>query len=51
MTKTPTQLKQGWLETDLSDIESWISVDDALPERSWLVDAQSQLLDQNVLLE
>ena len=40
-----------WRDTDLSEIEKWISVDDELPDRAWLQIAQDQLLDNSVLPE
>ena len=40
-----------WRDTDLSEIEKWISVDDDLPDREWLQTAQDQLLDASVLPE
>lgn len=41
----------GWLETDLAEIEAWISVDDDLPDREWIDTAKNQLLDASVLPE
>ena len=40
-----------WRDTDLSEIEKWISVDDELSDREWLQIAQDQLLDASVLPE
>ena len=40
-----------WDDTDLAEIEKWISVDDDLPDREWLQIAQDQLLDNSVLPE
>ena len=40
-----------WRDTDLAEIEKWISVDDELPDREWLQTAQDQLLDNSVLPE
>lgn len=41
----------AWRDTDLYEIEKWISVDDELSDRAWLNAAQNQLLDENVLPE
>lgn len=41
----------AWRDTDLAEIEKWISVDDDLPDREWLQTAQDQLLDNSVLPE
>ena len=41
----------AWGDTDLFEIEKWISVDDDLPDREWLQTAQDQLLDASVLPE
>jgi hypothetical protein len=38
----------GWLETSLADLESWITVDDDLSDREWLQSAQDQLVDASV---
>ena len=40
-----------WRDTDLAEIEKWISVDDELSDREWLQIAQDQLLDASVLPE
>jgi len=41
----------AWRDTDLSEIEKWISVDDDLPNREWLDTAKNQLVDNSVLSE
>lgn len=41
----------AWLETDLAEIEKWISVDDDLSDREWIEEAKNQLVDQSVLPE
>lgn len=41
----------AWRDTDLAEIEKWISVDDELPNREWLDTAKNQLLDNSVLPE
>ena len=41
----------AWLDTDLAEIEKWISIDADLSDREWLKEAQEQLLDENVLPE
>ena len=41
----------AWRDTDLAEIEKWISVDDELSDRAWLQIAQDQLLDASVLPE
>ncbi len=42
---------EAWRDTDLEKLESWISVDDELPDHEWLDTAKNQLLDENVLPE
>jgi hypothetical protein len=39
----------AWNDTDLEKLESWINVDDELPDREWLDIAKNQLIDENVL--
>ncbi len=41
----------AWLDTDLTDLEKWISVDDALSNAAWLRAAQDQLRAGSVLPE
>ena len=41
----------AWSDTDLSEIEKWISVDADLSDREWLEIAKNQLLDASVLPE
>jgi hypothetical protein len=41
----------AWRDTDLAEIEKWISVDDDLSDREWLETAKNQLLDNSVLPE
>jgi len=41
----------AWRDTDLAEIEKWISVDADLSDREWLQTAQDQLLDENILPE
>ena len=41
----------AWRDTDLAEIEKWISVDDELSDREWLQTGQDQLLDNSVLPE
>ncbi len=41
----------AWLDTDLSEIEKWISVDDDLSDHAWIDAAKDQLVDQSVLPE
>lgn len=38
----------AWLDTDLAEIEKWISVDEDLSDSAWLREAQTQLLDASV---
>ena len=38
----------AWLDTDIWEIDKWISVDTELSDREWLQIAQDQLLDENV---
>jgi len=42
---------KGWADTDLNELESWIHVDDELPDREWLDTAKNQLIDNSVLPE
>ena len=42
---------EGWADTDLNELESWIRVDDELPDREWLDTAKNQLIDNSVLPE
>ena len=41
----------AWRDTDLVEIEKWISVDDELSNREWLETAKNQLVDNSVLSE
>jgi hypothetical protein len=41
----------AWRDTDPSEIEKWISVDDELSDREWLETAKNQLVDNSVLSE
>lgn len=41
----------GWLETDIEDIEKWISVEDDLTDGEWLDTAKEQLTNESVLPE
>lgn len=41
----------GWREADPWEIDKWISVDDALPDRQWFREAQDQLIESSVLPE
>lgn len=41
----------AWRDTDLAEIEKWISVDDELSNREWLETAKNQLVDNSVLAE
>ena len=41
----------AWRDTDITEIDKWISVDADLSDREWLQAAQDQLLDLNVLPE
>ena len=41
----------AWRDTDLYEIEKWISVDAELSDREWLKVAQEQLLNESVLPE
>ena len=38
----------AWRDTDIFEIEKWISVDDDLSDREWLDSAKNQLFDQSV---
>lgn len=42
---------KGWADTDLNELESWISVDDGLSDREWIDTAKNQLIDNSVLPE
>jgi len=41
----------GWHEADPWKIDSWISVDDELPDRQWFDEAKKQLIESSVLPE
>lgn len=41
----------GWMETNPTELESWIGVDEELSNHDWLEEASRQLLDQSVLPE
>lgn len=41
----------AWRDTDLAEIEKWISVDEDLSDREWLETAKNQLVDNSVLSE
>ena len=41
----------AWRDTDINEIEKWISVDDNLSDREWIHEAKNQLVDQSVLPE
>ena len=41
----------AWRDTDLAEIEKWISVNDDLSNREWLETAKNQLVDNSVLSE
>lgn len=41
----------AWRDTDLAEIEKWISVDEELSDRAWLETAKNQLVDNSVLSE
>jgi hypothetical protein len=41
----------AWRDTDIFEIEKWISVDDDLSDPEWLDSAKNQLADQSVLPE
>ena len=41
----------GWLETDPSELDKWIGVDDDVSDREWFETAKNQLVDNSVAPE